>query len=189
MSRGADYGKSPSWYAWRRLRRNRAAFISLLFIGLCFLISVSGYLFLPDKSPDANRQNIELETLPPGSKVTILRIPKEKLPEGRGILKSILFGAPDKYTELPIQSYLFKDNFLYFKRFGNEDAAFDSIWLPRFLGILPAKNDVPDSLKQFLIRTEKLEPVERLQKKIEQEFIVHRTYILGTDRFGRDMLS
>src|ERR1017187_3616667 len=99
------HGKSPAYYAWQRLRKNRNAFISLGFIGICLVIALGGYLFLPDSSPNANSQSLELELLPPQSKVTILQIPKKEVQPRTSFLSFIISGKIPAYDEIPVKSY------------------------------------------------------------------------------------
>lgn len=171
MSEKADYGKSPSWYAWQRLKRNRTAFISLLFIGLCVLISLSGYLLLPDNSPNANKQNIELETLPPGARVTILLLPRESPAPGPSFISRIFYGSPEKYREVPVQDYRLGKDSIYVRAYGEEDEVYEA----------HAYKDV--------ILNKSVGSFATPRDQVEQENIIQRTYYLGTDRYGRDMLS
>jgi len=144
------FGKSPSYYVWQRLKKNRNAFLSLIFIFICLIIALGGYLFLPDSSPDANKQNLELELLPPFSKVTILQIPKKENPPKTNVLSFLVSGQKDQYDEVAIKGY---------------KADKDSIRIKPFDG-------------------DKEEVYSVLNTKI-----ISRTYWLGTDRYGRDMLS
>ncbi|RYD71792.1 MAG: hypothetical protein EOP53_23060, partial [Sphingobacteriales bacterium] len=101
----ANTGKPPAYYAWQRLKRNRTAYVSLLFIAFCSLISVLGYLISPDSTPNANDQQIELETLKPGSEITILKIRKNQPEIHINILEKMLYGAPGNNIERPISGY------------------------------------------------------------------------------------
>jgi len=151
MSKGTKtYGKSPSYYAWQRLKKNRNAFLSLIFIFICAIIAIGGYLFLPDSTPDANKQNLELELLPPLSKVTILEVPKKEMAPQKNIISYLISGQKEQYDEVAIKSYRTDKNNIIVK---------------------PFDGDKEESYPQT------------------QTKIINRTYWLGTDRYGRDMLS
>jgi ABC-type dipeptide/oligopeptide/nickel transport system permease subunit len=164
-----DYGRSPSWYAWQRLKKNRTAFASLLFIFLCFFIAVSGYEFLPDDSPNANRQHVELETLPPGSNVTMLLIPTPKHVSSWAYFRGMFFGMPEQYKEVPIQGIRYGEDSVYVRPYYSESASDQVAY--SYDEIFP--HPVPVSE----------------QKVLAQKRLAERTYWLGTDRYGRDMLS
>ena len=63
---------SPSQLAWRRYKKNIAGMISLVFIILCALTAVFAYFIIPDNTPDANTQILEISTQKPGFEVDIL---------------------------------------------------------------------------------------------------------------------
>jgi len=144
------YGKSPSYYAWQRLKKNRNAFLSLIFIFFCAIIAIGGYVFLPDATPDANKQNLELELLPPLSKATILEVPKKEIAPQKNIISYLISGQKEKNDEVAIKSYRTENNNIIIK---------------------PFDGDKEESYPQT------------------QTKIINRTYWLGTDRYGRDMLS
>jgi ABC-type dipeptide/oligopeptide/nickel transport system permease subunit len=145
-----QYGKSPSYYAWQRLKKNRNAFLSLVFISICVIIAIGGYAFLPDATPNANKQNLELELLPPLSKVSILKTVKKETPRQTGFFHFIISGAKEKYDEKALKSYT---------------KTKDSI------SIVPYGGGRGETYSAF------------------GSSIISRTYWLGTDRYGRDMLS
>jgi len=142
--------RSPSYYAWQRLKKNRNAFLSLIFISICAIIAIGGYLFLPDSSPDANKQNLELELLPPLSKVTILQVKKNESQPKKNFISFIISGQKDQSDEIAVKS-------------NKEDK--DSIRIKPFDGGKEESYSLANSK------------------------IINRTYWLGTDRYGRDMLS
>ncbi len=70
-------GDSPSALLWKRFRRNGMAMTSLVIISLFTLVALLGYLITPDHTPHCNQQYLELASLKPLSKASFLCIPFE----------------------------------------------------------------------------------------------------------------
>ena len=65
--------------AWKKLKKDKLAFYSLIFILILSFIGMFPYLLMTDKTEYANEMNLELSTLPPFSKVSVLTIEEEKI--------------------------------------------------------------------------------------------------------------
>ena len=159
--------------AWKRLKRNRSAMFGLVIIVASVLLAFFAYAVSPDNSPSANEQIIQLETHPPGFSIQILKVSKNNV-EQRGILASLYGGFISQYDPIPITGYKFlKDSLLYFEYKGKSfkpegrGIAFTDLLGREALELLPAEN----------------------QAYIARHLIEKRTYWLGTDKFGRDILS
>jgi ABC-type dipeptide/oligopeptide/nickel transport system permease subunit len=142
---------SLSALAWKRFKKNKLGFGSLLFIGFVFLLSLAGYLITPDPTPFANDQHLELGLKNPGFSCDFIRV---YYPQGRvktGFFERILFGKKNNFTAYPVLN--------------------DSIEMPAVSG-----------QPVFLSRQQAL-------AEIPGAVLVHKTFWLGTDRFGRDVLS
>lgn len=158
---GSAPARPPGYYVRRRLRRNRPAVAGLAFIGLCALVALLGYWILPDNSPDANHGLVALQKQPPGLRVLVLRRP---LPD------SARAGAPAPSfltTWLRGREVEFADLPLRAYRPLGPDSALAYPWAAP--GSAPA-------------------PPQRLAATRSQT-LETRTYLLGTDKAGRDELS
>ena len=62
--------------AWQKIKKNRLALFSLCYIVLSIFTGVFAVVISPDSSPNANEMHIELATLPPGTRIQFLEIPK-----------------------------------------------------------------------------------------------------------------
>ena len=146
---------------WERLKKKKAAFISLVIILLAVLVAVLGYLIAPDNSPFADRQTVEIQAKKPGYKQLFLKIDNGKLPEGN-FISHLIYGKPSSYSYLPITSYSFINDNVIVQKYVDEDTTVQQVYsISSIIG--KAKN------KEALIITKK--------------------YWLGTDAFGRDILS
>jgi ABC-type dipeptide/oligopeptide/nickel transport system permease subunit len=165
---------SPGYYIRQRLLRNGPAMLGLALVMLAVLVALAGYLILPDSTPNANDGIVALQKKPAGFTVKILNLPKaEKQPE-LSFFERWLFGAPSALESLPIESYRLEGGFLVAKPYHSglaEDTAVLKFPLQRFAegNALAGKQNVPTS--------------------DVNEFIETRTYWLGTDKAGRDVLS
>ena len=143
-------GRSLDRMAWRRFRRNPLAVASLVVIGLFALVAVLGYLITPDATPYCNQQYLELATLKPGSRATMLCLESPTPVPHHSWLKRMVQGQPLPYSVTPILDYGYRG---------------DSLWAQPYNGdplVVPREAVV----------------------KVEQ-----RTFLLGTDAYGRDVLS
>ena len=95
---------SPSQIAWRRFRSNTAGMISLVFIILCALMAIFAYFIIPDNTPDANTQILEISTQKPGFEVDILLVNKPTKVEKVGFWRKMMNGQPSPYRQIPIDS-------------------------------------------------------------------------------------
>ena len=64
--------QSPKALAWKRFRSNKLGMVSCGFVLLWALMALFAYLIIPDKTPNANRQILEISTKKPGFEVDML---------------------------------------------------------------------------------------------------------------------
>ena len=161
----------------RRLLQNRPAVAGLLFIMLCALVALLGYWVLPDNSPYANHGLVQLQKSAPGLRVPLLRRPRATVPgeAAPNLLSTWLHGRPADFEETPIGGYRFlpgTDSVLVLP-FGAAHAAVPGVARRYALADLAGRTG----------------PSAELQKSVTNENFITRTYLLGTDKAGRDELS
>ena len=142
-------GHSLDRMAWRRFCRNPLAVASLVVIGLFALVALLGYLITPDPTPFCNQQYLELATLKPGSRATLLCVDNADAVRHTSLLRRITKGEPLPYTATPILDYSIAGDTLRAVPYNGEAI------------VMPAA-----------------------AAHVEQ-----RTFLLGTDAYGRDVLS
>ena len=161
--------------AWKRLKRNRSAMFGLVVIVLSVALAFLAYAVSPDNSPSANQQILQLETHPPGFSILILKKPREGA-QRTSLIAGLWNGFNKDYEPVPVVSYLFRN---------------DSLIVNEYMGRSYKPEQNTFAIKD-LTATEpaiaSLNATEK-QKAVEQHFIEKRTYWLGTDKFGRDILS
>jgi len=134
----------------------------LLVILITIIVSILGYLIMPDQTPKANNMTIQLSLKKPGSEFMLLRLRKPEPVDTVNIFSRMLFGQPSFYREIPITGYKVSKGWIYVNEYiGAEDKPEAKAY------------QLPGPLKG--------------EKKTWE--VVKRTYWLGTDIYGRDMLS
>lgn len=127
---------------------------ALVFIIISCLLALTAFMIAPDRSPNANRQQLELQGKPPGFQALFLRISKPSVHKP-GVEKYFM-GIPSFDELVPIISYSDKSNGIEVLHYIDEDT----------------------SDRRFYAAS----PDQKLS-------IVKKTFYLGTDTFGRDILS
>lgn len=96
---------SLSLQAWRKFTKNKLGFGSLLFMGIVTLVAIWGYLIVPDQTPFANKQLLELSLKKPGFSVYILNVKKETENSSSNFFTTMLFGKKSDYQSYPISRF------------------------------------------------------------------------------------
>ena len=165
---------SPNQIAIQRFKKNATGVISLVFILLCGLIALFAYFIIPDKTPYANTQILEISTQKPGFEVDMLLVPKQNSAEKRGFFAQMMNGQPSSYRQIP----------------------FDSLKIDKEKTIVYIFNpDKTTPINEEIISNQELtsrktfSSDEETTHYINSNCVEHRKFILGTDQFGRDFLS
>ncbi len=165
--------------ARRRFLRDGTALFGLGVIVVAVLMAITAHLFIPDPSPDANRQVIELAAKTPGSTFTFLKVPMRT--EAEPFRVAHLFtGKPEQYRWIPIHTHEWQG---------------DSLIIERYTGDVPNDGERMAFAAAELLGEGKLKMVDGKSSGTpdgivnNQSPIINRTFWIGTDRFGRDMLS
>ena len=99
--------------AWQKLKQNKLAFSSLVFIVCCILMAVFAVVISPDSSPNANEMHIELANKKPLTKVKFLEIPMQD--RGKvSFMEGMFFGKPLPVKRIPIDSYIENENGIFY---------------------------------------------------------------------------
>jgi peptide/nickel transport system permease protein len=163
---------APGYYIRQRLWRNKPAMAGLALIAVATLVALLGYLILPDDSPAANNTIVQLHKKPPGFSVTLLRIPaRDHQVPPTNAFRKMLYGQPRAYTEFPIRGYTIIGDQLRVQPYEQNKA-------------LPAAGPV-FALSQITGIPEK----EKAVTFLKNELVYRKTFWLGTDNAGRDVLS
>jgi peptide/nickel transport system permease protein len=163
---------SPGYYIRQRLWHHKPAMAGLAVIAVATLVALLGYLILPDDTPDANNTIVQLQKKPPGFSVTVLRIPAGNPRVAKtNFFHKMLFGQPRAYTEFPIRGYGLSGDRLRVQPYEQHKA-------------LPAAD-----LVFTLSRITGIHDRQKAVTVLEEEMIYRKTFWLGTDNAGRDVLS
>jgi ABC-type dipeptide/oligopeptide/nickel transport system permease subunit len=148
---------------WKRLKKNKSALLGLLIISIAVLLTIFGYLIAPDNSPNADLQTVEIQAKKPGYIQQFLKIEERKYWAGTWI-NHLMSGKENHFKLIPIKGYVIKGDSLLINKFIDEDTTV---------------------VQYFSINTLTLGQPQNLTAKN----IITKKYWLGTDKFGRDILS
>lgn len=149
---------------WHRLKKNKGALFGIFIIVIALLVSVFGYLIAPDASPNADMQTVEIQAKKPGYTQLFLKIPNAGNNSPGNWLEHIAGGTPENFRYLPISKYKTNGDSLLVNKYVDEDTS-----------VLQSY-----SINQLTGN----QPWNLLSKNI-----ITKKYWLGTDKFGRDILS
>ena len=118
------------------------------------------YAFAPDNSQYANQMHLSIHSKKPGFKVTMLTIPSQLESDQSGFDK-FFFGKRNTDTEIPISDYKVDEENLTYKEYASD-------------GLEGVEKSI--SLNAF-------------QNNSVENYIKEKTFLFGTDKYGRDLLS
>ena len=144
-------------------------------IAVSLFLAIFCYLIVPDNTPDSNNMSLPVSLQRPGTTITFLKLPRNRT-EHSGILTKVFVGEPQNFKFIPLFDWQVKgDQLLYHEYSGDPLVAGES-------GSLKLS-------ELFNSTLEKNYTIQRIQNDIRKEYIVKKTFWLGSDRFGRDLLS
>lgn len=146
--------------ALQRFKKNKLGVLSFWYIILCGVVAVFAYAFAPDNSSNANQMHLEIHSKKPGFEVDMLSIPNQNTAEKNSWFEKILYGQKNNPTEIAISSYSIKNDTIFYKSY----ASLEHLQQEKLV-ILPDKSADINS------------------------YVSKRKFYLGTDKYGRDLLS
>ena len=165
--------QSPKALAWKRFRSNKLGMVSLGFVILWALFALFAYVIIPDKTPNANRQILEISTKKPGFEIDMLMIPKETPPQKTPFLDFLLNGRPDDCIYLPFDSLKIEKEKTIVYLYQAEESS----------------TTRTETLNNQELTGKAFASTNEAENFIKGHCIKHRKFLLGTDQFGRDFLS
>ncbi|MFK7903953.1 MAG: ABC transporter permease [Chitinophagales bacterium] len=187
---------SPNEKALKRLLKNRPAVGGFIVIVLAVLIAVFGYLLTPDSTPYANDQVLEIATEPPGFEIDMLKVRKNRAEKDESFLTLLMTGRENLYKLVPIKEYEFDSTNIIVHRYtGSANTAdIDTFNLVEVVyPVSAAENNIRTNGQEItfldLEEKEQKASIAALQTMVKENHIEEKSYVLGTDKFGRDTLS
>ena len=156
--------KSLGNIALQKLKKNFWGVFSFSFLMICVLIAIFAYALAPDNSQNANQMHLSIHSKPPGFKVKMLTLPSKEVSQNG--LSIFFFGKKTTDTEIPISDYTLKENGIEITEYTSDGTAGLNKAYP-----LSSFNNVTKS------------------EEISSKYISEKKFILGTDKYGRDLLS
>ena len=191
--------ESLSKQTWHRFKKNKLGMFGLFLIIIASIISILGYLITPDSSPFANDQKPELHIKKPGFSAPFLIIKKNEMPRNTNFFSKMLFGKISEFSSLPYYQYTFIGFNVEVEEYTGNTPNNGTKQLFNLADVVydvnnnyPIKNDsVANTIEFYQLSTgNKLNiKISELKAKIIHEHLKTKTFILGTDLAGRDLLS
>jgi peptide/nickel transport system permease protein len=139
---------------------------SLGFIVVVLLLAVFAYPLSPDDSSNANTMILEIGTRKPGFSCTMIKRYVTKEETNKGWLSYLLHGRHYTFEQIPVRDVRITS---------------DSLFATPLLD-----EEISEPISFSLVQLAGERP---LQADAASQFTLHRTFWLGTDRYGRDVLS
>ncbi len=167
--------RTPSQIARMKFMKNTPAIGGLIFIIFAVIVAILGYLIIPDKTPNANEMSLQLNMLHPMTSVTVLKLKKDNVIAPQSLISTMIGGTMNPYIVIPINSYVIHNDTLIIDQFTGLNNG------KKIIRTIPFSDIIPTESKAFSSQGKETE--------IVSHFISKKTFILGTDEFGRDLFS
>ena len=193
--------KSPNQKAMRRLLNNKPAIFGIFVIGIAIFVAIFGYFLAPDSTPNANDQITEIAFKNPGFQTKILAVRKNQPTPELGIINKLLFGEQNVKNLIPINNFSFYKDTIKVEIYNGENEKGELIkGAEKYFNIadvvypiLKGDRNVTENDGKIvyydLDDKKQKAKINDLRKKIEEDLIYTRKFPLGTDKYGRCMLS
>jgi len=181
--------------AWKKIRKDKIALVGCMIAFLLFLLAVFCYTIIPDKTTYANRVCLPIGNQPPGFEITMLRMIQNKPAEPQNFLSKLVYGTKANDIFVPLSSSYYEGTDIVIKEFSaSGDSSFESRYNIADV-VYPVNME-----KEIIERNRGLffetfdgtvieESINDIQGFIDGQYLVKKKFILGTDRYGRDVLS
>lgn len=148
---------------WNHFKKNKLAVLSLFFVLMMTIVAMGAYMFASDQTPGADLQCVEIQSKNPGYRQQFLLIDNGQKKQKTSKWEALFFGKPSAFVWIPITSYSINKDSLVFNRLVDDDTT--------------------------VLEVKSIDQITNHQPKKIGVHIIQKTFWLGTDRFGRDMLS
>ncbi len=189
------HSKSLSQIAWKRIRKNKLSMFGLFIIFCAAMVAILGPMIRPDGTPMANDQIIEISAKKPGFTIDLLKIKKNQKHKETTFWDFVNVGIENDYTTIPIYDYNFEGYYLVVEKYTGSDINNGPIVKYNLADIVfPLDHNSIKESNGFLDfysldEGKKHLSIEELKIIIKEKNIVTQKYYLGTDKYGRDLLS
>lgn len=131
----------------------------MVIIIACIFIAVFAYYISPDCSPNANRMVVEIGGRKPGFTQEFIKVPKEDVFAGETFFERLISGKKDRFDYIPVSGYEWRSDSVIINKYIDEGVTERVAYAA---AVFPAGEKIS---------------VEKIK------------FILGTDKYGRDILS
>ncbi len=147
-----------------KFKKNFWGVFSFWFVVILIFISIFAYLLAPDSSENANQMHLSIHSKAPGFEVLMLSIPLNEKKDAT--FSNYFYGFSNNTTEIPIKRFKIKNNKLTYTEFSDDTslAQTKTVGLEKFPGFKSLREVVSKNIK-------------------------NQKFHLGTDKYGRDVLS
>lgn len=151
--------------ALRKFKKNFWGVFSLVLLSLAVLVAIFAYALAPDDSRNANQMHVSIHSKSPGFTVDILTLPSDFVQPQSGF-SAFFMGRKTSDSEVPISSYEITDSGIMITEYAQD--GLKGLQKEYHISSFP-KADTPQAIPGLYIKNQK--------------------FILGTDKYGRDLLS
>ena len=156
----SGYSNSLTQLALQKFKKNFWGVFSFWIVVAIGLVSIFSYLISPDRSQNANQMHLSIHSKKPGFKVQMLTIPSN-IENQQSFVSKLFFGVNTTETEIPIANHKVDDENLVVTEYASDGLEGMTKTIP--LNLFPDQN--------------------------YKKYIEEKTFIFGTDKYGRDYLS
>ncbi len=148
----------------QKFKKNGWGVLSFGFLVLCVLVAIFAYVLAPDNSQNANQMHLSIHSKSPGFQVKILTIPSEKVSQNK--LSILFFGKKNTDTEIPISNFQVTKNSFQITEYTVDGS--EGLQKKYPLSLFP--------------KATSFDAIPKL-------YVSDKNFLLGTDKYGRDLLS
>ncbi len=146
--------------ALQKFKKSFWGVLSFWFIVTVGLLSVFAYVIAPDSSQNANQMHLSIHSKKPGFKVTILTLPST-IKTDQSWFDIMFFGTRSGDDEIPISKYIIEEHSISYIEYASDGL---------------------EGLQKTLA-------LDKFPNADVSAFISEKTFVFGTDKYGRDLLS